>query len=60
LLMAALERIPPQATLEAPRESPETAAAEPEGSEPRPYAGGPQEGAQPRPRTPWWRRLLGR
>jgi len=60
LLMAALERIPPQATLEAPRESPETAGAEPEGSEPRPYAGGLQEAAQPRPRTPWWRRVLGR
>ena len=44
LLMAALERIPPQ--LEAPRESPETVEEEPEGSEPRPYAGGPQEPAQ--------------
>ncbi len=58
LLMAALERIPQQ--LEAPRESPETVEEEPEGSEPRPYAGGPQEGVQPRPRTPWWRRVLGR
>ncbi len=46
LLMAALERIPPQATLEAPRESPETVEEEPEGSEPRPYAGGPQEAVQ--------------
>jgi hypothetical protein len=56
LLMAALERIP---QLEAPRESPETAAEEPEGSEPRPGTEGTQEGAQPRPRTPWWRRVLG-
>jgi DNA-directed RNA polymerase specialized sigma24 family protein len=44
LLMAALERIPPQ--LEAPRESPETAAAKPEGSEPRPGTEGTQEGVQ--------------
>ena len=61
LLMAALERIPPQ--LEAPseaRESPQAAAEPSEGAEPRPYAGGPQEGAEPRPRTPWWRRVLGR
>ncbi len=43
-----------------PRESPETPAEEPEGSEPRPYAGGPQEGVQPRPRAPWWRRVFGR
>jgi predicted DNA-binding transcriptional regulator AlpA len=58
LLAAALERIPPQ--LEAPRESPQAAEEEPERAEPRPYAGGPQEGVQPRPRTPWWRRVLGR
>jgi uncharacterized protein YjbI with pentapeptide repeats len=52
LLMAALERIPPQ--LEAseapePRESPETDAA------PRPGTPGPSE-AETRP---WWRRIFG-
>ncbi len=35
---------PPQ--LEAPRESPETVEEPSEGAEPRPYAGGPQEGVQ--------------
>ena len=57
LLMAALERIPPQ--LEAPsevRESPETAEEEPERAEPRPATGEAQEGAQ---RQSWWRRVLG-
>jgi len=54
LLMAALERIPPQ--LEAPQE----AAAEPtedqQGrAEPRPDAPGAQEGV----RRPWWRRMFG-
>jgi predicted ArsR family transcriptional regulator len=56
LLMAALERIPPQ--LEAPqeaRESPETAQEEPERTEPRPATGGAQEGVQ----RSWWRRILG-
>ncbi len=46
------------ALVNAPREAPQTVEEEPEGSEPRPYAGGPQEGVQPRPRTPWWRRIL--
>jgi hypothetical protein len=46
--------------IEAPRESPETVEEPAEGTEPRPYAGGPQEGVRPRPRTPWWRRVLGR
>ena len=54
LLMAALERIPPQ--LEAPRESPQTVEEEPEGSEPRPATVESQEGAQ----RPWWRRVFGR
>jgi hypothetical protein len=57
LLMAALERIPPQ--IEAPqeaRESPETVEQEPERAEPRPATGGAQEGAQ----RPWWRRVLRR
>jgi hypothetical protein len=57
LLMAALERIPPQ--IEAPqeaRESPQTAEEEPERAEPRPATGEAQEGAEHRP---WWRRLFG-
>jgi hypothetical protein len=56
LLMAALERIPPQ--LEAPseaRESPQTVEEEPERAEPRSDAGGAQEGV----RRPWWRRMFG-
>jgi hypothetical protein len=56
LLMAALERIPPQ--LEAPqeaRESPHTAEEEPEGAEPRLTTAASQEGAQ----RPWWRRMFG-
>jgi IS30 family transposase len=56
LLMAALERIPPQ--LEAPseaRESPQTVEEEPERAEPRPATGGAQEGTQ----RPWWRRMFG-
>ncbi len=56
LLMAALERIPPQ--LEAPsdvRESPETVEGEPERAAPRPDAPGAQEGVQ---RRPWWRRVF--
>ena len=56
LLMAALERIPPQ--LEAPseaRESPQTTREEPERAEPRPATGGTQEAVQ----RPWWRRVFG-
>jgi hypothetical protein len=56
LLMAALERIPPQ--LEAPseaRESPQTVEEEPERAEPRPATEGAQEGV----RRPWWRRMFG-
>jgi hypothetical protein len=55
LLMAALERIPPQ--LEAPQEaraSPQTVEEEPERAEPRPATVETQEGTQ----RPWWRRLL--
>jgi hypothetical protein len=57
LLMAALERIPPQ--LEAPpeaQESPQAVEEEPERAEPRPDASGAQEGTQ----RPWWRRMFGR
>jgi excisionase family DNA binding protein len=64
LLMAALERIPPQ--LEAPssaseaRESPETARDTPEGAaEPHPGTEEPQEDV-PRPQErSWWRRMFG-
>jgi len=57
LLLAALERIPPQ--LEAPSErpqAPETATDEQQGRGPIPDAGGPQEPSQPRP---WWQRMFG-
>jgi hypothetical protein len=57
LLMAALERIPPQ--IEAPqeaRESPQTAEEEPERTEPYSATGGAEEGV----RRPWWRRVFGR
>src|SRR5829696_784439 len=56
LLMAALERIPPQ--LEAPQEATEaseTVESKPGGGEPRPDATSPQGGA----RRPWWRRWFG-
>ena len=39
-----------------PRESPQTAADRAEEEEPRPAAGGAQEGAE---RRSWWRRILG-
>jgi hypothetical protein len=56
LLMAALERIPPQ--LEAPpdeRESPQTVEEAPDKAEPRPATAESQEDVQ----RPWWRRILG-
>jgi hypothetical protein len=53
LLMAALERIPPQ--LEAPSDAPETVEEASEGAEQRPTTGGAREGA----RRPWWRMMLG-
>jgi transposase-like protein len=58
LLMAALERIPPQleAPSEEPSEAPETVEGEPERAEPRSGTSGSQEGAQ----RPWWRRMFGR
>ena len=57
LLMAALERIPPQleAPSEEPSEAPETVEGEREREEPRSASGGAQEGAQ----RPWWRRMFG-
>ena len=66
LLMAALERIPPQ--LEAPREpsgateARESSETVSEGAEPRPGTERPQSGAQGpqgEARRPWWRRIIG-
>ena len=57
LLMAALERIPPQ--LEAPseaREPPQAVEEEPERAEPRPVTVESQEPLQ----MPWWRRVFRR
>ncbi len=54
LLMAALERIPPQ--LEAPRESPDTVEDASEGAEPHSATIEAREGTQ---RRSWWRRMLG-
>ena len=57
LLMAALERIPPQ--IEAPqeaRESPQTVEEERERVEPQSSTEGRQESVH----RPWWRRVLGR
>jgi hypothetical protein len=53
---ALAQRVPELEAPPAPREAPQTAAEEPEGSEPHPATGGAQEAAQPRP---WWRRWLG-
>jgi len=56
LLMAALERIPPQLGASSePRESPQTVEEERERAEPRPATVESQEGAQ----RPWWRRIFG-
>ena len=38
-----------------PPEAPETVEEEPEGTEPRSYAPGTQEGSE----RPWWRRFFG-
>jgi hypothetical protein len=60
LLMAALERIPPQ--LEAPsepRESPQTVDEQEGRGQPRPVTSEAQEGAQRPEGRPWWRRLIG-
>jgi excisionase family DNA binding protein len=53
LLMAALERIPPQ--LEAPSEAPESPESPVPTDTPTEVPGEPQEGVQ----RPWWRRWLG-
>jgi excisionase family DNA binding protein len=53
LLLAALERIPPQleAHSQEPSESPTSATEEPQRAEPRPATGGPQQATE----RPWWR-----
>ena len=57
LLMAALERIPPQLEESSERRfSPQTVEEEPERAESRPATGEAQEGV----RRPWWRKLIGR
>jgi hypothetical protein len=53
--MKALSPPPQEASSEA-RASPQSVEDEPERAEPRPDAGGAQEGAQQRP---WWRRMFG-
>jgi DNA-binding Lrp family transcriptional regulator len=63
LLMAALERIPPQ--LEAPSETressvPASEATDKAAEEPRSAAGVAQEGAQRPQERSWWRRVFGR
>jgi DNA-directed RNA polymerase specialized sigma24 family protein len=57
LLLAALDRIPPQ--LEAPQEAQDAPAEAPEGSGPRPTTGEAQGGAQEAERVGFWRRLFG-
>ncbi len=47
---------PEEAAPQEPRESPQTAAGESEGAEPRPATGGAQEATE---RRPWWRRWFG-
>ncbi len=62
LLAGLIERVPEleAATPQEPSEAPETAAEPSEGREPQSSNEGRQEATQPRPRTPWWRRVLGR
>ncbi len=57
IIAALTSRIP---AIEAPtdeRDAPETVEQEPEGTQPRSDAPGPQTGTQ---RRPWWRRVFGR
>ena len=53
-LLAALECI---LAIEAPRDAPQTAAEDAEGSEHRPATGGVQDGSERR--SSWWRRFFG-
>jgi hypothetical protein len=57
IIMTLAQRVPELEAAQEPRESPQTAAGEPEGSRERPFTEeGAQEAAQPRS---WWRRLFG-
>jgi hypothetical protein len=55
LMAQLMQRIPELEASSEARESPQTAAEEPERAEPRPATGGAQEGVQ----RPWWRRIIG-
>ena len=57
IIAALTSRIPP--AIEAPRESPQTAAEEPEGVDTPSTGAAPQEGSQPHPERSWWRRWFG-
>jgi hypothetical protein len=56
ILLRMAESIPQLEAPQEPRESPDTAEAEPERAEPRSEAPGAQEGVQ---RRSWWRRVFG-
>ncbi len=56
IIAALTQRIPAIEPPSEPRESPETAAEEPERVEPRSSSGGAQVGAEPRS---WWQRIFG-
>lgn len=60
IIAALTSRIPAIEAPQEPTRAPETAAEGSEGAEHRPYAAGAQEATEPRSRTPWWRRVLGR
>jgi uncharacterized coiled-coil protein SlyX len=55
ILLNLTERIPELKAPSEARESPQTIEEEPEKAEPRPDAGGAQEGVE----RPWWRRMFG-
>ncbi len=56
IIAALVERVPQLEAPREPRESPTEAAEGPDRGEPRPAAGGAQEG---RERRSWWRRVFG-
>jgi hypothetical protein len=55
IIAGLVERIPELGPAQTPRDAPQTAAAAPEGAEPRPATEGAQEAAEQRP---WWRRFF--
>ena len=58
LLLEALTKIP--AAIEAPSEAREPPESPGPSESPSPAGGEAQEATEPRPRTPWWRRMFGR